>query len=59
MIGFSTGIPAATAASKYKQALFSFAIFIRSDPEWAIISLLQNPDHGCGVFKKNLGRARP
>ena len=38
--GFNTGIPAATAASKYKQALFSIAIDTSSSPQSAIISLL-------------------
>ena len=38
--GFNTGIPAATAASKYKHALLSIAMDTSSSPQSAIISLL-------------------
>ena len=37
--GLRTGIPAATAASKYRQTLFFWAIAISSSPQSAIISL--------------------
>ena len=38
--GFNTGIPAATAASKYKQELLSIARETNSSPQSATISLL-------------------